>query len=480
MAARDHQLSLTLRAVLLGLLMLVGIWIAAAGPAAAQTVSYDLKTTSVMRINLPVSQAVTVVISDPVGKIVAADPTIAEAQPITDRSVYVIGKAMGTTTVNLFSAAGAPVGLLAVTVGADTSSIQHSIKAALPNSRVKVSSVNGRVLLSGSVPDANSMQKVLDIVAQYGNPAVVNTVTFTGGQQVNLEVRILEVERSAGRELGINWASGGTFTPGFAIGQHILVGNGGSGVVGAGGSNVAGNGNTFATFIANVITGGLNLDLVVNALEAKGLVRTLADPNLTTLSGGSASFLAGGQIPIRSPDSNGNATVTYKDFGVRLNFTPLVLDGDRIQIRLTPEVTDFTGYSPNNDPVFTTRTLDATVELKDGQSFSVAGLLQSHAKLAQNQLPWLGDVPVLGALFKSSSYQKDETELVVIVTPRLVQPSGPNQVVASPLDRSLPPNDPEFFGLGKMEVTPKMIKGFQSGAGVAGPYGYIINLGNGS
>jgi len=481
MAASDHRPRLALRALALGMLMLIGLC-AWAVPAAAQTVNYDLSTTSVMRINLPVSQAVTVVISDSVGKIVAADTTIAEAQPITDRSVYVIGKAMGTTTVNLFSATGTPVGLLAVTVGADTSSIQRSIKAALPISHIKVTSINGRVLLSGTVPDATSMQKALDIVAQYGNPAVVNTVTFTGGQQVNLEVRILEVERSAGRELGINWVTaGGSPTPiatGAAIGNRIL--NGSGGTLGASGSNVAGSGNTFATFIANVITGGLNLDLIVNALEAKGMVRTLADPNLTTLSGGSASFLAGGQVPIRSPDSNGNASITYKDFGVRLNFTPLVLDGNRIQIRLTPEVSDFTGYSPNNDPVFTTRNLDATVELRDGQSFAVAGLLQSHTNLTQNQLPWLGDVPVLGALFKSSSYQKDETELVVIVTPRLVQPSSPNQTVASPMDKTTPPNDAEFFALGKMEVTPKMIKGFQSGDGAAGPYGYIIDLGNGS
>jgi pilus assembly protein CpaC len=449
----------------LAALLLAGGLATASLPAVAQTVNYDLKTTSVMRINLPVSQAVTVTISDGVGKIVSADPAIADAQPITDKSLYLVGKSPGTTTVNLFSAAGAPVGLLAVEVGADTASMSRSIRAAVPNSRVKVSSVNGRVLLSGTVTDATSMQKVLDIVAQYGSPAVINTITFVGGQQVNLEVRVLEAQRNAGRELGIQWNAN--------VGG--LRAN-----IGGGPANPAAGAGSFSSFITNVIagSGGVGIGATINALEAKSLVRTLADPNLTTLTGVSASFLAGGQVPIRVPDANGNSTLTYKDFGVRLVFTPVVLDGDRIQIHLTPEVSNIGSFTASGDPVFTTRTLDATVELRDGQSFSVAGLLQNETNLTQNQLPWIGDVPVLGSLFKSSSYQKHDTELVVIVTPRLVQPLTPGQVAATPLDNTQPANDPQFFALGQMEVTPKQLAGFQSGAGVAGPYGYIINLGS--
>jgi pilus assembly protein CpaC len=252
--------------------------------------------------------------------------------------------------------------------------------------------------------------------------------------------------------------------------------------IGGGPSNPAGDAGSFSSFIAGVLQGttGLGVSATINALETKRLVRTLADPNLTTLSGVSASFLAGGQVPIRVLDTNGNATLTYKDFGVRLVFTPVVLDGDRIQIHLTPEVSDIGSFTSAGDPVFNSRTLDATVELRDGQSFSVAGLLQNNTNLSQNQLPWIGDVPILGSLFKSSSYQKHDTELVVIVTPRLVQPSTPAQVVASPLDETQPANDPQFFALGQMEVTPRMIQNFKSGAGVAGPSGYIINLGSGS
>jgi pilus assembly protein CpaC len=439
---------------------------ALATPAAAQTVTYDLSTTSVMRINLPVSQAVTVIVTAPVGKIVSADSAIADAQPITDKSIYLVGKTFGTTTVNLFDAAGAPVGLLAVEVGADTADISRSIRAALPTSAVKVSTVNGRIRLSGTVPDSVAMQKALDIVAQYGSPAVINTMTISGGQQVNLEVRILEAQRDAGRELGISWA-------GQLGGTNVAINGGTDG-------GPASDAGSFSKFITSVISGGVgfNLNATITALENKNLVRTLAEPNLTTLSGVNASFLAGGQVPIRVPDANGNSTLDYKDFGVRLIFTPVVLDGDRIQIHLTPEVSGIGGFTGNDDPVFTTRTLDATVELRDGQSFSVAGLLQNNTTLAQNQLPWLGDVPILGSLFKSSSYQKHDTELVVIVTPRLVRPSTPGQVLATPLQQTQPANDVEFFALGQMEVSAKMLDSFANGAGVAGPYGYMIDLGD--
>src|SRR6185437_14853014 len=241
--------------------LLAGGLVATSQPAAAQTVSYDLSTTTVMRINLPVSQAVTVTISDSVGKVVAADPTIADAQPITDKSLYLVGKAPGTTTVNLFSAAGAPVGLLAVEVGADTASMTRSIRAAVPASHVKVSSVNGRVLLSGSVPDSGSMQKVLDIVGQYGSSAVINTLTYVGGQQVNLEVRILEAQRDAGRQLGLSWdahAGGVNFSSS-----------------GANATQPAAGAATFSSLVANVLAGGANIGVTINALESKGLVRTL-------------------------------------------------------------------------------------------------------------------------------------------------------------------------------------------------------------
>jgi len=450
------------RAILLPALAV--LMLAGSGAAMAQTIHYDLSTTSVLRINMPVSQAVTVTVSGAVAKIVVADTTIADAQPITDRSIYLVGRVFGTTTVNLYSEAGVPIGLLAVEVGADTADISRSIRAAVPSSNVQVSTVNGRVRLAGTVTDAVSMDKALEIVAQYGSPAVINTITLKGGQQVNLEVRILEAQRDAGRQLGISW--------GGSIG-------GVQASIGGGANSPSAGAGSFSSFATSVLSGmsGISLNATIKALEGKRLVRTLAEPNLTTLSGVKASFLAGGQVPIRVADSNNNTTLEYRDFGVRLTFTPMVLDDDRIQIHLAPEVSVIGGYTTSGDPVFNTRNLDATVELRDGQSFSVAGLIQNDTSLSQDQLPWIGDVPILGSLFKSSSYKKHDTELVVIVTPRLVQPTIPGQVVASPLDATQPANDVEFFALGQMEVTRKMIRSFQTGEGVIGPYGYIIDLG---
>jgi pilus assembly protein CpaC len=430
------------------------------GSALAQSINYDLATTSVLQIKLPQSQAVTVTVSKPVGKVVVGNSTIADAQPITNQSIYIVGKSLGRTTINLFSAAGDPIGLISAEVSVDTADIARSIHAVVPNAHINVGTANGRVRLSGTVPDPVSMQKVLDVVAQYGSDSIVNTITLSGNQQVNLQVRVLEAQRGAARELGLAWSASLT-APGVTVKTNTT-------------------GTTpdasFGTFITNVAGGGGSLDLTINALESKNLVRTLAEPNLTTLSGQAASFLAGGQVPVRVPDANGQATLVYKDFGVKLVFTPVVLDDGRIQIHLAPEVSEINGFTAANDPIFNTRTLDSTVELRDGQSFSVAGLLQANNKKVQKQLPWIGDVPVLGALFRSSSYQKDETELVVIVTPRLVQPTAPGQVAATPLDKTQPANDPEFFLLGQLEVTPKMIKKFENGEGVVGPFGYIIDL----
>ena len=447
-----------------GLLASFLILAGAALPAAAQTVKYDLSTTSAMRINLPSSQALTVLMSQDISKVVTADPSIADAQLITTKSIFVVGRGFGTTTVNLFDEDGKPLGLLSVEVGADVRDMTASIRNAVPGSSVRVDTVNGRVKLSGSVPDQTSMDKVINIATQYGGPAIINTMTLSGGQQVNLEVRILEAQRAAGRQLGVQWA-------GNVAGIDASIG------ARPGGPTT--DAQTFSAFIANVISGGpgVGLSAMINALETKNLVRTLAEPNLTTLSGVDASFLAGGQVPIRVADPDGNVMLEYRDFGVRLSFTPVVLDGDRIQIRLEPEVSGISGYTDSGDPIFNTRTLEATVELRDGQSFSVAGLLQNGTTLSQDQLPWLGDVPVLGSLFRSSSYQKNDTELVVIVTPRLVQPNAPGQIASSPLDATLPANDLQFFLLGQLEVTPKMIRDFKTGAGVVGPYGYLIDLG---
>lgn len=448
------------------------LWLLTLSVPLARDIQIDMTQGNVQRIALSISRSVTITLVQSVGEMVIADPNLLEARPITDKTVYVIGKALGTTTISLFSPDKVPLGLLEIEVGVDVDDISKAIRQVAPEANVNVGTVNGRVRLSGSVSDSATMQKVLDVVGQYGSDAIINAISLSHGQQVNLEVRILEASRDAGRELGVNLQfQTGPITANAPIGGTGQAANN----IGVG---VTGNAS-FATMITNLIGGGgpgFNLDILISALENKGLVRKLAEPNLTTLSGEAARFQAGGEVPIRVSDGEGGFTTEYKKFGVQLDFLPVVLSDDRIQIRLTPEVSEIGGTTDAGDPIFSTRNLASTIELRDGQSFSVAGLLQSSNRKVVKQVPWIGEIPVLGALFRSSSFQKSETELVVIVTPRLVRPSMPGEEPASPLDQARTSNDVEFFLLGQMEVTKKMIKSYENGDGVVGPFGHMIDL----
>jgi len=205
--------------------------------------------------------------------------------------------------------------------------------------------------------------------------------------------------------------------------------------------------------------GNFSVDVAINALEQKGLIRSLAEPNLVALSGDTASFLAGGEYPIPVPGSLGTVTIDYKTYGVGLSFTPTVLKDGVINLMIKPEVSqlDFAHtvqIAGTSVPPLIVRRASTTIELRDGQSFVIGGLLQNVSSNAQDQLPWLGDVPVLGALFRSAQYQKNETDLAIIVTPRLVRPTRPGDVVRTPLDNMLPANDIDFFLMGKPEISP--------------------------
>ena len=215
----------------------------------------------------------------------------------------------------------------------------------------------------------------------------------------------------------------------------------------------------FGVLVGKLLSAGIETDIIINALEQKGVARSLAEPNLVALSGDTASFLAGGEYPVPVPDALGQVTIDYKRYGVGLAFTPTVLAGGLINMKIEPEVSqlDFSkmvtigGLSV---PPLIVRRASTTVELRDGQSFVIGGLLQSVGQNAISQLPWLGDVPVLGALFRSASYQKNETDLAIIVTPRLVRPARPGDVIKTPLDTSVPVNDVDLFLMGKTELSP--------------------------
>lgn len=421
-----------------------------------------LGSSAVDPIEITPGFTMTVEVDKPYVDLVVGNPGVADVFPLTDRSVYIQGNAPGATNVALYNAQKELLGTIIVQVRVDFGELQEAINAAVPSSSVEVSNVNNRVRLSGEVRDNVDLGRVLDIANQYtaeGQP-LVNAVRVTDPQQVQLDVRILEVSRTAGRDLGINLQStefntAGSLTP---------------------------NGTPFGSFVGNLLSvSGSDVDVVINALEIKGLARRLANPTLVTSNGIEAEFTVGGEVPISvaETDENGNVAseTDYRDYGVKLAFRPVVLDGSMISLRVRPEVSDVdTSLSVNGQPAFISRKADTTVSLRDGQSFAIAGLLQVDNERNLKQVPWLGQVPVLGSLFRSAAFQKQETDLVILVTPRLVDPATPNQPLVSPLDTTRSSNDVEMFLLGMLEVDRDMIKGFRDGEGVVGPYGHMIDL----
>ncbi|TIS63252.1 MAG: type II and III secretion system protein family protein [Mesorhizobium sp.] len=436
----------------------------------------DVSSPSLHRVFVPVSQSATIQVNATLGDIVVGDEKIADAQPMTDKTLYVIGKSVGTTTVNLFSEDKRSLGAIQIEVGQDVSDMAAAIRQVAPKARIEIGSINGKIRLSGHVKDAATLASIVEVTQQYGPDAIINAVTIDDSEQVNLSVRILEAKRDAGRDLGVSFKS--TNRSGTTkVGTGIAAVDEDGAVLGPGTllSGLLSNSSPFGALLTRVIDSNVKVDLYIEALESKGLVRTLAEPNLTTVSGETASFNAGGEVPIRTV-LNDAVRIEYKQFGVNLNFTPVVLDDGKIHMKLAPEVSDLTGFTPAGDPIFTNRKLATVVDLRDGQSFAVGGLLQSKNTRLQEQVPWLGQVPIIGALFHNSSTQKEETELVVIVTPHLVRPVKPGEQLATPFDKTKPANDPELFLLGQLEVNKDMIRKYEHGDGVTGPYGHMLDV----
>ncbi|MEY4696814.1 MAG: hypothetical protein RIT14_1242 [Pseudomonadota bacterium] len=401
----------------------------------------------------------TVSVDQPYVDLVVGNPGVADVFPLTDRSVYIQGNAPGATNVALYNAQKQLIGSLIVQVRVDFGELQEAIDTAVPSADVEVTNINNRIRLSGSVRDGVDLQRVLEIAQQYAatDEQVVNAIRVTDPQQVQLDVRILEVNRDAGRNLGIEM-NGTDVDTDFGL-------------------------TPIGTMVSSVLSvAGSDVDLVINALEQKGLARRLANPTLITSNGVEANFVVGGETPIQvaSTDANGNvATSTdYRPFGVRLTFKPVVLDNSMISLRVQPEVSDIDSQAAGFDgqPGFSTRRADTTVSLRDGQSFAIAGLLQVNNTRSIDQTPWLGQVPVLGALFRSTEFQKKETDLVIMVTPHLVDPATPDQPLVGPFDTTRSSDDVELFLLGMLEVDRDMIKSFREGEGILGPYGHMIDL----
>ncbi|WP_425349274.1 type II and III secretion system protein family protein [Ensifer aridi] len=438
---------------------------------------------SVQQVTLAPNDTMTIRTGKPFGDLVIGSAELMDVVPLSDRSLFIRGKKTGSTNISVYDDSRALIGVIDIRVASDFSEVAAAIRSAAPSARVRVFNSNDRIRLTGVVRDAVELQRVLEIAQSYSDQPVLNQLRVNDSQQVMLEVRVIEASRQTGRDLGIGWSGQGRNGIGKATtSQGITVNDDGQLVRTLEDAAGAATGmQPFGQLIAKVleIAGG-QIDVVINALEQKGLVRRLAQPNLIAMSGETASFHAGGEVPIQTTVANGATVATqtdYRPFGVRLTFTPGVLDGGLISLKIEPEVSELdTSINVNGNPGFISRAAKTTVALRDGQSFAMAGLLQSVNAKDIQQLPGLGKIPVIGALFRSTSFLKRESDLVIIVTPHIVRPAAPGEDLYTPLDQTRSSNDWELFALGLLEVDKDMLRRFKNGEGVKGPYGHRLDL----
>ncbi|WP_245318128.1 MULTISPECIES: type II and III secretion system protein family protein [unclassified Mesorhizobium] len=378
----------------------------------------------------------TIVTSAAFYQIVIGDPEIANVNPLTDKSFYVLGNNLGTTGIALFDEKKQLVGTVDIEVTLDTDQLASTIRASVPDAKIKVGSANGRVVLSGEADDAVAAEKANKIATRFsGTEEVINSVNISSSQQVQLNVRFVEINRQAGQDLGAKYAA--NFAYGFG-GRDVSLDPGTVPTAGTG------------EIIGRLLSNGVSIDIAIKALEERGLARRLAEPNLIARSGETASFLAGGEFPIPVSEDNGKISVSYKKYGVSLDFTPTVLKDGLVSLDIAPEVSSIDASSSYNIgtisvPGFIVRRARTSVDLKNGQSFMIAGLLQSQNDITTSRIPGLGKMPVLGALFSSKSYQRRETDLVIIVTPYLVKPVDPSKKMVEPTDGTRPASNVDYF-----------------------------------
>lgn len=418
-------------------------------------------------VTLTVGKADVVNVGKNVADVLVADPDIVDVGAIKSEQLYLIGTQVGTTNISVFDDAGNLLRQITVQVNADKSTLEQSLKTMFPGERVKVTATNDDIVLSGQVSNADVATKIRDLAQRFaaGEETIINNLQVTGNQQVMIKVKVVEVSRNVLNELGIET----DFTS--TIGDNLV----GSGQTADGlGLTVDPSFGTGSLVYSNNGVGPI--ELVVRALERDGLVNTLAQPNLTAVSGENARFLAGGEFPIPSArDENGNITYEYRPFGVSLAFRPIVMNDDHINLQISTEVSEVSGQLTLQlpgvtVPSFTVRRAETTVDLNSGGSLMIAGLIQSQAIERMNRLPGIGSVPVLGALVSSESFSRNESELLVIITAFLVQPFADDQAdivetdvdMLSPLNGVLAEQLARTYGKDTSAIAANM------------PFGYIV------
>lgn len=364
------------------------------------------------------------------------DAKIADVLVLTDQSFQLMGKSRGMTNVMLYDQERRLIDVMDVHVGYDLAGLRKSLYEAFPAERIEVSEMADGVYLSGTVNEASVAERSIRIAEAYAPEKVTNGITVRDSHQVLLEVRFVEATRDAVKSLGVNLLTQNAGDFSFQSGARLAQ-------------------PSFQGLIEGSI-GAASIDASIEALEEQGVVRTLAEPNLVSMSGETASFLAGGEFPIPVRAEDNEITVEFRQFGVSLSFTPTVLDEGVINLKVAPEVSQI---DPANTvrvggvevPGLRVRRANTTIELRNSQSFAIAGLLQNESSDRQVETPWISEIPILGSLFRSTRYRNAETELVIIVTPRLVQPVPDASQLATPLDNLREPTEFERFMMGKLD-----------------------------
>lgn len=458
---------LTLRTFCLS--TLAALWLAPSAMAGSAAVFY-----------VPLNRSELVTTSTDMSEVIVTDPEVADVFVHGKRKVSVIGKQIGQTTLRVFDAEHKLIRSMDVNVTYDLPAVRRALREFLPKEHIGVSMVNTRMALTGSVSSAEAATTAMEIAVEYvrGKLApedalkrkiygskdaeageaspVLNLMKISAGQQVMLRIRIGEIQRSSLKNLGVNVTGFNGGDTGFMIGTGTGQFGDISGETPAFGSGqFAGNSstNSFGSIGANGKIGGTSLAMMIDALEQDGLLKVLAEPNLVSLSGEEAQFLAGGEFPIPVPQQLGTTTIEYKPFGVALKFTPYVLSENRLRIQVQPEVSEISNENTvrTSDgftaPSIITRRASTTVELAPGESFMIAGLIRDGMSSTIRELPGVGEIPVLSALFRSTQFQRNETELVIAVTPYIVDPVRDGDI-KMPTDDFRPASFTEsiFFG----------------------------------
>ena len=451
----------SMTALALGMALAAG----AATPAPAQIASLTASNVDhAGQLDVPLNKSQVLTVDRAFSKALVGNQEVADILPLTNRSLYVLGKKVGTTSLTLYDSRNMLIAVVDVAVGPDVVTLKRQLAELIPGEQIGARISNDAVVLTGTVSSASAVDRAVQIARTYagGDEKVVNMLSVGASQQVMLEVRFSEVNRQAAKQIGLN---------------HSFTGNRTAGSIGnlAGDSIIPTNNDRIPTIKLDSLTdtfgvgtwaykiGSLNLFSALDALERKGLVKTLAEPTLVALSGETASFLAGGEFPIPvvqnggggGGNGNNGITVEFKPFGVSLGFTPTVLSDGIINLVVEPEVSSIdpsASVSINGlvVPGLLTRRAKTVVELRDGQSFAIAGLLRNDFQDTVRQLPILGSIPIIGSLFRSTGFQKQQTELVMIVTPRLVKPMRAEDV-SLPTDRVGNPHELDLFLMGRTD-----------------------------